>query len=55
MDILKKLKAFWPYLQMAFESWKSDIWDKDLDELYCCNGKECCCGGLSVRETHNIG
>ena len=48
-DILFKLKQLYYFLLSAFELWKSDIWDRDLDEPYCCDGRECCCEGLSLR------
>ena len=37
-------------LSSTVEQWKKEVRDKDLDQYYCCNGHECGCMGMSVRQ-----
>ena len=39
-------------VQDCFGDWKTEVWAKDLYDYNCCNGKECVCGGLTVRERY---
>lgn len=36
----------------TFNTWQSEVWRRDLDGLYCCDGRECCCGGMTVLDAH---
>jgi len=45
-----KIRLFFLYIMSALWQWKEDVWKMDLDGLYCCDGKECSCGGLTNRE-----
>lgn len=58
MDFFIKIKILRIVLcdgiSQAFEYWKSEIWEKDLDALDCCDGRECCCQGKTIREVWNI-
>lgn len=52
METLTKLRILWGFLVCSFDSWREEVWRRDLDELYCCNGHECGCYGATVREMH---
>ena len=49
-DAIIKLRILFGFIAGAFDSWRREVWDRELDELYCCNGRECACGGLTVLE-----
>ncbi len=49
-DLIWKLRVLRVLLGEAFDDWKKNIWAKDPDSYYCCNGRECCCQGSSIRE-----
>ena len=49
-DTLFKLRILRAFLDETFTSWRDQLWDKDLDDRYCCDGNQCCCGGASIRE-----
>ena len=54
MQKLKILKSMiFNTLQECFGDWKAEVWVKDLDDWDCCNGKECMCGGHTVREKYS--
>lgn len=36
----------------AFHQWREDIWKSDLDSRYCCDGRECGCQGVTIREVY---
>ncbi len=44
MIILKYL------LTENYDLWKKEIWKRDLSGRYCCDGKMCGCGGMTVKE-----
>ena len=37
--------------------WNREVWERDLDAYFCCDGRECGCEGVSIREfyTHRLG
>lgn len=45
-----KIKILIMLLQSAFEEWSINIKNEDLDSRYCCDGRECCCGGATKKE-----
>ena len=49
-DILWKLKVLIISMLDNYKSWKEVVWEKELDELYCCNGRECGCMATTNRE-----
>ena len=49
-DLLFKLKILVVLLKGQFHEWRVDIWSRHLDERYCCDGRECGCCGVSVRD-----
>lgn len=56
-DILFKLRVLYMMLchgiEGAIAEWKSDVWRKELDSRYCCDGRECGCGATTVRELYS--
>ena len=50
-----KLKLLALMLLRAFECWRQETWGADLDEPYCCGGRDCGCGALTRREIYNSG
>lgn len=52
-DFVFKVKMLLIYLLGSTKDWRSEVWSKDPDSLYCCDGRECACGGLTVREMHS--
>jgi len=53
MQTIEKLKILWLILTDAYDGWKNYVWDHDLDERYCCDGRGCNCGGITIREIYN--
>jgi len=53
-DFILKVRILYISLIGAYEEWKSAIWERDLDENFCCDGRECGCGGDSVREAWDM-
>ena len=51
-DWLVKLRILIHYLRSAYEDWHKLVWCNDLDIPYCCSGRECGCGGVSIRDLH---
>lgn len=49
-DVIFKLRVLRYLVGAAFYEWRSSVWRKDLDGLYCCDGRECCCGAETVRQ-----
>ena len=37
-------------LESAYKGWVSEILHKDLNDNYCCDGRDCSCGGASIKE-----
>jgi len=52
-NVLWKLKILGYFLQNAWTMWKQEVWRKDPDSTYCCDGHECGCHGASVREIND--
>lgn len=50
VDIIFKLRVLRVLVSNAAIEWRDSIWKKDLDAQYCCDGRECCCGGETLRE-----
>jgi hypothetical protein len=53
-DIFDKLKILYWMLLCEFSNWQKYVLAKDLDSAFCCNGAECCCGGMTVRESFDM-
>jgi hypothetical protein len=51
-DLITKLSILRGLLAYQFEQWRKDIWSHDLDDRYCCDGRECGCQGASYREIY---
>lgn len=37
-------------VRIGFECWKRDIYNQDLDSYVCCDGHDCGCDGITIRE-----
>jgi len=42
--------VLWDGISGAFQYWKTEIYDRELDERVCCDGRMCGCGGETIRE-----
>lgn len=55
-DIVFKLRILLYDLQDSIRiclwSWRREVWERDLDAYYCCDGRECGCNGSSIREIY---
>lgn len=54
-DTAKKLKILYWHLCGAFETWRDEIWKRDLGERYCCSGSHCCCSGATIADVWGMG
>jgi hypothetical protein len=53
IDIYIKIKILLAcFLSDSFCQWKNEVWKKELYENYCCNGEDCMCGGISIKEMY---
>lgn len=52
-DLITKFKILYFFMASSFDSWKHEIWNRNLDGRFCCDGRECGCGGATIRETYN--
>ena len=52
-DAITKIRILFGFLSSSVDAWKSEVWSRDLDERYCCDGRECGCQGVSVREVYS--
>lgn len=51
-QVFKKLKILCLFIIQDFKEWKSSVWEKDLNELSCCNGKDCYCSGGTIEDMY---
>jgi hypothetical protein len=51
-QLIDKLKILLTLWQHDYEHWKKDVWPEDLDSRYCCDGRECGCYGMTLRECY---
>ncbi len=49
-----KLRILRLMLLAEFEQWKKDVWVREPDSRWCCDGRECSCGGATVAEMYDI-
>lgn len=49
-DLLFKLRLLRIFISDATDTWRELVWNRELDSNYCCDGRECCCGGETVRQ-----
>lgn len=49
-DLIFKLRVLRAFVSDAIDNWRELVWSRDLDAAYCCDGRECCCGGETVRQ-----
>jgi len=51
-DILTKIHILYFFISDAIHGWKKEIWKRDINDYYCCNGEMCGCRGSSIREVY---
>lgn len=51
---IEKLWILCQWIIGDFGNWKTEVWDRDLDGLYCCSGYECGCMGCTVRDMYGM-
>jgi hypothetical protein len=47
-----KIKMFFvlaAWKEYGFDYWRKEVWERDPDGRYCCDGYMCGCGGATVR------
>lgn len=49
-DFLVKLRILWGFVRGSVDTWREEVWSRDLDQHYCCDGRECGCSGQTVRD-----
>lgn len=49
-DLIFKLRVLRFMVVEATDTWRSTIWSKDPGALYCCDARECLCGGDTIRQ-----
>jgi len=49
-DWFFKLTVLRWLLSDAYTTWRDNVRDCDLDAAECCDGRDCLCGGMTVRE-----
>ncbi len=49
---IDKLRILRMFLLAAYQEWRKEVWPRDIDGRYCCDGRECGCQGSSVREVY---
>jgi len=54
-DAMTKLRILMDMLVGTLSDWRENIWKSDLDSRVCCNGRECCCDGVTIREIYGYG
>jgi len=57
-DFLFKVRWLFLMQAEAFKQWREDLWMRDLDSFYCCDGGNspatiCGCEGATVREAYS--
>lgn len=51
-DAIFKLRLLAKLLRGEFEVWRDEIWRRNLDAPYCCDGRECGCGAATLRDIY---
>jgi len=54
-DAMTKLRILMDMLVGTLSDWHKNIWKEDLDSRICCDGRECCCDGVTIREIYGYG
>lgn len=51
-NLIDKLRILFIFLADAVNRWEHEILENDIDSPYCCDGRECGCGGTTIREAY---
>lgn len=46
----RKVRILLNLIRGQFDFWRIEVLRRDLDELYCCTGRECGCFGATVGD-----
>lgn len=49
-QVIDKIRILFGWWHDQFDFWRKEILHRDLDSYWCCNGRECGCGGGTIRE-----
>lgn len=49
-DLAFKLRVLRWMLADSYTQWRREVWERELDASYCCDGRECGCMAATVRE-----
>lgn len=49
-DFIFKIRLLPHFIAMGIDEWKREIWRRDLDSAYCCDGRECGCYAMTTRD-----
>lgn len=53
-DAMTKLRILYSMLRGSFSDWRKEVWQRDLDERYCCDGHMCGCYSVTIRELYRL-
>ena len=51
-EFIDKLRILWMLLRASYDDWRKKILPHELDARYCCDGRECGCGGSTMRDLY---
>lgn len=52
-DFIFKLRILWGLLASQYEYWRRDVLPNNLDVPYCCDGRECGCYAMTLRDIYS--
>ena len=52
MQVWDKLRILRSLVHGAVQTWRKEVWPHDLDTRFCCDGRECGCGGSTFRDVY---
>lgn len=50
-NTLFKMRILGRLIANAVNEWRREVWKRDLDSYMCCEGIDCGCCGITVRES----
>jgi len=54
-DAITRLRILMDMLVRTLSDWHKNIWKEDLDRFICCDGRECGCCGVTIRQIYGYG
>jgi hypothetical protein len=52
MQMFRKLRILVRMIADAVWNWREEVLRRDLNETFCCDGRECGCGAATVGEIY---